>query len=41
MKKQTKKIMKTRTVRSSVLVPDAEEIGPMSVCCPVGPSRIT
>jgi len=40
MKKQTKKIMKTRTVRSSVLVPDAEEIGPRTVCCPASISRV-
>ena len=40
MKKQTKKIMKTRTVRSSVLVPDAEQIGPDAACCVSGPVRI-
>ncbi|MDH5478622.1 MAG: hypothetical protein OEY50_09845 [Nitrospinota bacterium] len=40
MKKQTKKITKTRTVRSSVLVPDPEQIGPMGVCCPATVSRL-
>ena len=40
MKKQIKKIMKTRTVRSSVLVPDAEEIGPDAACCMAGPNSM-
>jgi len=33
MKKSVKKTKKIRTVRSSVLVPDPEEIGPDAPCC--------
>ncbi|MDH5478623.1 MAG: hypothetical protein OEY50_09850 [Nitrospinota bacterium] len=40
MKKQTKKITKTRTVRSSVMVPDPEQIGPDAACCPASVNRI-
>jgi len=40
MKKTAKKIKKVRTVRSSVLVPDPEQIGPLGVCCVGGVARL-